>query len=59
MRVRALETGYDNVAVREPGDEFEMPEGSSAHWFEPVNAKTDQARIEQITHPKGKHSDLA
>lgn len=38
VRVRALERGYDNVAVREPGDEFEMPEGASGPWFEPVEA---------------------
>jgi hypothetical protein len=26
MRVIALELGYDNVALRNPGDEFEMPD---------------------------------
>lgn len=36
MRVIALETGFDNLAIREPGDIFEMPDGSSAPWFEPV-----------------------
>lgn len=26
MRVRALDIGYDNIAIRNPGDEFEVPE---------------------------------
>lgn len=37
MQVQALEPGYDNQKVREPGDVFEMPEGSFADWFRPVN----------------------
>jgi hypothetical protein len=37
MRVRATATGFDNTAIREAGDEFEMPDGSEAHWFEPVD----------------------
>ncbi len=36
MRVRATATGFDNIAVREVGDEFDMPDGSTAPWFEPV-----------------------
>lgn len=44
MRVRALETGFDNLAIREPGDEFEMPDGSEAHWFEPVESKPQTAK---------------
>ena len=26
MRVRAIERGYDNICVREPGDIFDMPD---------------------------------
>ncbi len=26
MKVKALELGYDNVTLRQPGDEFEMPD---------------------------------
>ena len=40
MRVRAIETGFDNLAIRNPGDEFDMPDGSEAAWFEPVEVET-------------------
>lgn len=36
MRVIATDVGYDNVVVREVGEEFDMPEGSKAPWFKPV-----------------------
>jgi hypothetical protein len=36
-RVRALETGFDNLAIREPGDIFNMPADASAPWFEDVD----------------------
>jgi hypothetical protein len=36
MRVRAIEVGYDNVTVRQLGEEFEMPAGAEAPWFEPL-----------------------
>lgn len=35
-RVRALETGFDNLSIREPGDEFDMPADAKAPWFEDV-----------------------
>lgn len=37
MRVIATDTGFDNLAIREPGDIFEMPDGSKAPWFEPYD----------------------
>lgn len=46
MRVRALETGFDGLMVREPGEEFEMPDDSFDHknadgtakvWFEKIS----------------------
>lgn len=39
MRVRALSPGYDNIAFRDVGDEFDMPDDAEAHWFEPVDPK--------------------
>lgn len=38
MRVRATAKGYDNVALRHPGEEFDLPEGMafSASWMEKV-----------------------
>lgn len=37
MRVVAIREGYDNVRVRQPGDEFEMPDDSlitTTSWFQ-------------------------
>ena len=49
MRVRAIETGFDNLAIRNPGDVFDMPEGSKAPWYEPVEdeAKAKKAKKEE------------
>lgn len=35
-RFIAVAVGYDNVTVRQPGDEFDLPDGSSASWFKPA-----------------------
>lgn len=49
MKVIALELGFDNVALRQPGDEFELPEElvlqGGPSWFEPV-AAADKAKFE-------------
>lgn len=39
MKVIALQRGYDNVAVREEGEEFDMPKGAKGTWFKPVEQK--------------------
>lgn len=44
MKVIAIAEGYDNHAVRKPGDEFEMPDGSTAPWFKPVEGDTKGPR---------------
>jgi hypothetical protein len=38
MKVRATKQGYDGIAVRQPDEEFEMPEGVKGSWFVPVKA---------------------
>lgn len=50
MKVRATKRGYDNVVLREEGDEFDMPDGAKGSWFVPVgkapkgkNASAEQA----------------
>lgn len=35
MKVIATKKGYHGK-LREPGDEFDVPKGSKASWFEPV-----------------------
>jgi hypothetical protein len=46
MKVIALELGYDNVTLRNKGDEFEMPddvfEHGARHWFEPADPATKE-----------------
>lgn len=55
MRVRAIERGFDNLCIREPGEEFDMPEGTKpAPWFEPVDKKADKAK----PFPQNGHNDL-
>lgn len=44
MRVRAIAEGYDNVAVRQPGDEFDLPDGAKGKWFVPVEPKAKPGR---------------
>jgi len=46
MKVVALEKGYLG-SVREPGEEFDVPEGVKGSWFKPV-PKTPKEK------PKGK-----
>ena len=43
-RVRAIETGYDNVIVRLPDDVFEMPDDAFAPWFVDVDAPAQPAK---------------
>lgn len=38
MKVIAIKQGYLGK-LRQPGDEFEVPEGSKASWFQPVEQK--------------------
>lgn len=59
MRVRAIATGFDNLTIREPDDEFHMPDGSFGTWFVPADEK--RAPVEQEPahqkQGKGKHHD--
>jgi predicted NUDIX family NTP pyrophosphohydrolase len=53
MRVIATNVGYDNIKLREPGEEFEMPDGAKGSWFVPVGevkkAKPKQAKADPAT----------
>lgn len=46
MQVIATKEGYDGQVRRNPGEEFEMPDGSKGTWFKPVKDEADK--------PKGK-----
>ena len=40
MKVIATKQGYFGK-LREPGDEFEVPEGTKGSWFQPVEQKAN------------------
>lgn len=50
MQVIATAVGFDGLALRQPGETFEMPEGARATWFrqpsdpppKPAKAKADK-----------------
>ncbi len=46
MQVIATLRGYDNIRVREPGEEFEMPDDATGSWFEPVGGAKPKAKPE-------------
>lgn len=54
MRVIATQRGYDNLALREEGEEFDMPDGSEAHWFKPV---PEQPAPEEVADKKRKRHE--
>ena len=43
MKVIATKQGYFGK-LREPGDEFEVPEGSKSSWFDPVEKQAEKKR---------------
>lgn len=47
MRVIATAVGFDGTELRNPGDEFEMPDGAKGSWFEP---KDDEPKAEAKPH---------
>lgn len=49
MRVVSTAIGFDNIVVRQPGEEFDMPEGSKGSWFKPVESRP------KTIEPEGKH----
>ncbi|WP_422096890.1 hypothetical protein [Variovorax sp.] len=49
VRVIATETGYDGSKLREPGEEFDMPEDATGTWFEPVDEKKGKADDKPLT----------
>jgi hypothetical protein len=59
MRVVATAVGYDNFAMRQPGEEFDLPAGLTPEifdkpegkgrptWFEPVDGLPKAAKAKQ------------
>lgn len=47
--VEAIEQGYDNIKVREPGERFHMPVGASAPWFKDVEPAAESVQQTSAT----------
>lgn len=56
MKVIATKKGFDGKALREPGDVFDMPDGTKGSWFEPVKPGKVEAAKEA---PKKDNAPLA
>ena len=55
MRVVALERGYHGQ-LREPGDEFDVPEGAKGRWFKAI----EPASVERpVPATEGDDADIA
>ena len=50
MKVIALKQGYFGK-LREPGDKFDVPDGSKASWFEPVDSAKQEAKPSKPAKP--------
>lgn len=63
MRVIATAKGYDNVCIRDPGDEFDMPDDTKIEpgcWFKAVERKPEpQPQAKQGKQNKQSNDDLA
>lgn len=62
MKVIATKRGFDNVTIREEGDEFDMPEGAKGSWFKPVGKpakKSEQVEKTETEVDKVDASKLA
>lgn len=46
MKVIATKQGYLGK-LRQPGDEFEVPDGTKGSWFEPVKQKAEDKKAKQ------------
>lgn len=44
MDVIAIAEGFDGTCLRQPGEQFEMPEGSKGSWFYPAGSPPPKAR---------------
>lgn len=61
MKVIATKVGFDGKRVRQPGDEFDMPEGSKGSWFVPADDKAKGKKAAgktEATEPANPAADL-
>lgn len=58
MKVIATKQGYHG-RLREPGDVFDVPEGSRASWFAPADKAADPDKAEKPARRKGEPDKAA
>lgn len=52
MKAKANATGYHGGVLRYAGDVFDVPDGESALWFEPIEAPdNDPLGIQELDTP--------
>lgn len=52
MKVIATKLGYFGK-LRQPGDEFEVPDGTKGSWFQPVEQKSRGKKADTHDAPTG------
>lgn len=52
MKVKAIETGFFNGSLVEPGQEFEVPEGTKGKWFVPTGEYKPAPKAKQKAQPQ-------
>lgn len=52
MKVKAIETGFFNGSLVEPGQEFEVPEGAKGKWFVPTGEYKAPAKAKLKAQPQ-------
>lgn len=52
MRVIANQRGYFGTSLREPNEEFDVPDGTTASWFTSLEVPDEESATEtQLTAP--------
>lgn len=52
MKVKAVKPGFFGK-LREPGDEFEVPEGAKATWFKPIEPAQPVEQAQPVAKATG------
>jgi hypothetical protein len=47
MKVIATGPGYDGIVLRDRGDEFDMPDGATGSWFDPVDGEATEPVVKK------------
>lgn len=60
IKCLALASGYDGLAVRNPGDEFELPDGSEpAEWFKVLSGNKTKGKNKSVDEGDNGQADAS